>query len=205
MVDCQLATMGIVDPDVLKVFGDMPRERFVPSQKMALAYTDEDLNLGNGQFLMEPLVFARLVQAASIQANDKVLVLGDSTGYAASVVSRLAGTVVTPSNPEASSTWSDIGCGNVLQADGNAQSGCAAYAPYNVIIITGSVPAVPDALLGQLAPGGRLLTVLRKPGAPGGKAVIMMPSHASSHSSKILFDAGTPFVPELSPRAEFVF
>ncbi len=204
MIDCQLATMGIIDPDLLAVLGDMPREQFVPSDKKALAYTDEDLQLGSGQFLMEPLVFARLIQAAVIQQNDKALVLADPTGYAAAVVSRLAGTAVVPSNGNAVAVWSELGCGNIIQDDGSAARGCAGHAPYNVIIVNGSVSAAPQALLDQLAPDGRLLTVLRKPGAPVGKAVLMARAGAA-YSSKILFDAGTPFVPELAPKTEFVF
>lgn len=205
MVDCQIATMGIVDPVLLSVLNRIPRERFVPEDRQALAYTDEDLKLDRGRFLMEPLVLARLVQAAAIKPEDRVLAVGDSTGYAAAVLSCLAGAVVCPFLPAAESVWRDSGCGNIIQAGADAVKGCPDHEPYNVVFVAGSVPALPQVLLDQMRLDGRLLTVLRAPGAPVGKAVIVTKNGNAGHSSRILMDATTPFVPEFVTRSAFVF
>ncbi len=210
MIDCQVATMGVVDPLLLDVLRAVPRERFVPDGKRDLAYIDEDLPLGQGSFLMEPLTFARLVQAAAPRPADSVLIVGDSTGYPAAVLARLVNKVVVAEafhgqTADARPVWSELGDGNIFTAPGGPAQGCTEYAPYTLIFINGSVAAVPPSLLDQLAPNGRLVTVLRKSEIQDGRAVLVEKLDNGTHSSKILFDAGTPFVTDLAPKRAFVF
>src|SRR3712207_4855062 len=90
MVENQLRPSQIFDTRLLDAMGSLPRELFVPKPLRGVAYADEDIPLAGGAFLVEPLALAKLIQAADIRSEDVVLVVGDSTGYAGAVVSRLA-------------------------------------------------------------------------------------------------------------------
>jgi protein-L-isoaspartate(D-aspartate) O-methyltransferase len=209
MVDCQIATMGVVDPRVLDVMGSIPREAFVAPGMQDKAYTDDDLLLGQGAFLMEPLTFARLVQAAMPQQDDKVLIVGDKTGYAAAVLGRLARQIVVAESfpgqwQGMTELWEGLGVNNVVPAPGNAFEGCPQQAPFSIVFIYGAVAGIPDALQNQLAPDGRLVTVLRKSEQRDGRAVLVTKLHNGAPSSRILFDAATPFIEDLAPRKAFV-
>src|SRR5215207_9058587 len=93
MVENQLRPNRIDEPSLLRVMSAIPRERFVPESLRSCAYGDEDLPLGGGRFLIEPLALAKLLQTAEARPQDVVLVLGDCTGYVAAILSRLAGSV----------------------------------------------------------------------------------------------------------------
>jgi protein-L-isoaspartate(D-aspartate) O-methyltransferase len=165
MVENQLRPNRIDDPRVLRAMGEIPRELFVPKALRGCAYGDEDLDLGQGRFLIEPLALGKLLQAAEPQPNDVALVVGDATGYAAAILSRLVATVfllVPPgSAPEATEALlGGLGCDNVVQQPGEAEQGHPAQAPFDLILLVGSVPAIPPALLDQLADQGRLAAVV---------------------------------------------
>ena len=140
MIDSQIATMGVIDPVLLDVLGQVPRERFVPEDKRSLAYIDEDLALGDGGFLMEPMIFARMVQAAALKSGDSLLCVGDTSGYAAAVLSWLTARVtVRETAPgdldRARAAWASLGYRNIaIEAAGGVQS-------YDVVFINGAVPA----------------------------------------------------------------
>jgi protein-L-isoaspartate(D-aspartate) O-methyltransferase len=215
MIDSQIATMGVVNPAVLDAMGEIPRERFVPAGKEAMAYVDEDVKLGQsgergGSFLMEPLIFARLVQAAAPVATDTALIVGDMTGYAAAVMARLVGKVVVAESVPgqshaATAVWSELGFGNIIALPGNAVEGCPDGAPFSIILVNGSVAGIPAALMEQLAESGRLVTVLRKSKQQEGRAILVTKLPNGTHSSTVLFDAATPFVADLAPKKSFVF
>jgi protein-L-isoaspartate(D-aspartate) O-methyltransferase len=165
MVENQLRPNRIDDPRVLEAMGSVPRELFVPSALRGCAYGDEDLDLGQGRFLIEPLALAKLLQAAEPRPEDVALVVGDALGYAAGVVSRLTATVFQLVPPDTATApiealLGEIGCDNVVLQSGDADAGYPAQAPYDLILLAGSVPAVPQALLEQLAEGGRLAAVV---------------------------------------------
>ncbi len=210
MIDCQIATMGVIDPVLLGVLGAMPRERFVPQEKQDRAYVDADLPLGNGRFLMEPLIFARLVQSAAPQADDVVLNIADMTGYSSAVLAGMAGRVVALETQErqfdaARRVWDELNCAAISVAKGTPEFGSPEEGPFSLILINGSVPEIPLALIMQLKEGGRLLTVLRKAGQPDGKGMLVTKMHNGSHSSKVLFDAATPYAPDMTARPAFSF
>ncbi len=164
MVDSQLRPTGVNDPDVLAAFRAVPREAFVPEALRALAYVDEDLPIAPGRALVEPMVFAQLVQHAQPRAGDRALILPAASGYEAAVLARLAGQVTAlESDPalaaaarRALAAWAP----GVELVEGELAQGWPAGAPYDLVIIAGAIERLPEALAGQLAEGGRLATVL---------------------------------------------
>lgn len=165
MVENQLRPNRIEDPRVLKAMGAIPRELFVPKTLRGCAYGDEDLMLGQDRFLIEPLALAKLLQAAEPRVEDVALVVGDATGYAAAVLAQLAATVfqlVLPETPTGpiEALLGELGCDNVVLQTGEPAAGYPAQAPYDLILLAGSVPAIPPALLDQLADQGRLAAVV---------------------------------------------
>lgn len=168
MVDNQLRTTEVTSTPVLDAFLQVPREKFVPNQKSALAYIDEDLQVSAldaaPRYIMEPSPFARLVQLADIAPGDVVLDIGCATGYSSAILSQLAGSVIAVESDadlaaRASATLTDLGYDNVAVVTGPLQAGYTSEAPYDVILINGAVDFIPDSLFDQLKEGGRLVVV----------------------------------------------
>lgn len=210
MVDSQIHTAGVISEPVLEAFRTVPREVFVPEHLRGLAYVDEDLPLGDGRYLMEPSVLARLIQAADVRHDDVVLNVGDDTGYSSAILSLLAGTVITvEARPDlldvARVCWADFSCCNVAVIDGDMTEGCPEHAPYSLIFMKGAIAEIPDIFLAQLTLHGRLLAILRPAGAKIGTAVIIERVGDGKYSTRKLFDAATPYIPGFEPRTEFAF
>ena len=208
MVESQLKTNRVSDPAVLDAFLAVPRERFVPAAMTGLAYIDEDVTLGGGRFLMEPMVFARLVQLAKVGQEDNVLELGSGTGYGVAVLARLAANVGGSEGDAAlaekgAAALAALGVRNATVRHGAIERGWPDRAPYGVILFAGAVAAVPSAVLDQLAEGGRLLAVVRE-GDEVGRAVLYQRVRGIV-SHRPVFDAATPYLPGLEPQPSFVF
>lgn len=165
MVENQLRPNRIDEPRILRAMGEIPRERFVPETLRPVAYGDEDLALGDGRFLIEPLALAKLLQAAEPRPEDVALVVGDVTGYAAAVLSRLTATVYlllpedAPGAP-IEALLAELDGDNVVVRRGDTMAGLPEHAPYDLILLAGAVPELPKALLGQLGEQGRLVAVV---------------------------------------------
>ena len=165
MVETQLRPNRIDEPRLLQAMTDIPRERFVPEGLHACAYGDEDLALGDGRFLIEPLALGKLLQTADARRHDVVLLLGDTTGYVAAVLSRLAGSVFVMLPPDlppgpVQARLSGLETDNVALVTGLTSEGLPGRAPFDLILLAGSVPTIPPALLDQLGDGGRLVAVV---------------------------------------------
>ncbi len=148
MVEGQLRTNKVTDEAVLDGFLTTPRERFVPSNLRGIAYVDDDIPLGNGRFLVEPMVLARLLQLAEIGKDDKVLEIGCASGYATAILAKIAASVVAvESDPQlaaaARANLQALGIGNVQLQEAAMTAGWRAGAPYNVILINGAVGEIP--------------------------------------------------------------
>lgn len=169
MVDNQIRTTNVTDYGVLDAFLQVPREEFVPSDRKQLAYIDEDILIGTDtnatqRYLMEPSPLAKLLQLAEISPDDVVLNIGSGCGYSTAILSLLAGSVIgLEENSElvASSTakLNNLGYDNVVIVSGDLTKGYPSEAPYNVIILEGSVDFVPETITAQLRDGGRLVAV----------------------------------------------
>lgn len=208
MVDAQLRTNRVTDPELLTAFETVPRELFLPEALRGLAYIDEDIRISENRYLMEPMVLARLIQAAEPQAGDVAIDVGCGTGYATAILARLVATAIgLECRPEfarqASEILSGIDADNAVVIEGPLSDGYARQAPYNVILINGAVPDLPQALLDQLADGGRLVAVVRRERDIGRATLALRTGEVVS--SRVLFDASIPILPEFDRAPGFVF
>lgn len=209
MVEGQLRPNRVNNAQLLAAAREMPRELFLPDGVKSVAYSDEDVPLGNGRFLMEPMVLARLIQTLQPVPTDKALVVASGRGYGAALLARLVQSVVAVESDtslagSADQTIKSLGFGNVVQTIGQSEAGAAEQGPYDVILIEGAIRQIPQAILDQLAEGGRLATVLA--GAPGSMGVAqLVVKQGGVTSGRPLFDAGTPVLPGFAPPARFTF
>jgi protein-L-isoaspartate(D-aspartate) O-methyltransferase len=207
MLDGQLRPNRLTDERLQRAILEVPRERFVPAPLRAVAYVDEDLPIGFGRHLMEPRVFARLLQAAEFGAQDVALDVGCATGYSTAVEARVVATVVAlECEPEfvraATENLAALGADNVAVVAGDLPPGYPEQAPYDVIVLNGSVERVPEALLGQLAEGGRLVGV--ETGGGAGRGVLYL-KRGGLVGRRVLFDAAVPPLPGFQQPRGFVF
>ena len=162
MVEHQLARRGIQDVRVLEAMRRVPRHAFVPPELEHEAYLDRPLPIDEGQTISQPYIVALTAQALRIGPDARVLEIGAGSGYAAAVLGELAREVVTverhpPLAAAAAARLASLRYGNIRVVTGDGTLGFPERAPYDAIAVTASGPHVPQTLLGQLAPGGRLV------------------------------------------------
>lgn len=210
MIDGQLRPNRVTNAQLLAAASDLPRERFLPDGLQAVAYADDDVPLGGGRYLMEPMVLARLIQALQPQPGDQALVVASGRGYGAALLSKLVTSVVAVESDAglaaaAERTAKELGITGVRQVVGPLEAGAGTTSgPFDVILIEGAVRQVPPAILGQLAPGGRLTTVVAGPEGVSGVAQLFV-KEGDVASARPLFDAGTPLLPGFAPPPRFTF
>jgi len=208
MIESQLRPNKVTDERVLRAFGRLRRELFVPEALRAVAYIDEDLPLGRDRYLMEPMVLGRLLQAAATHPNDTALVIGSGTGCESALVALLARTVVSlEEDPDlarlARAALVEHSIASVTVVEEPLSRGYRQRAPYDVILFCGSVAEVPSEIDAQLAEGGRLLAVV-KPASGIGRAALMT-RVGGVLARRLLFDAATPPLPGFAAKPAFVF
>ena len=163
MVDLQLYRRGIADERVLAAMGRVPRELFVPAEVREAAYADAALPIGDGQTISQPYMVARMSELLLAAGPlDKVLEIGTGSGYQTAVLSQLVERVFSVERikvlqDRAKERLVELNLRNVVFRWGDGWEGWPALAPYNGIIVTAVATDVPQALLDQLAPGGRLV------------------------------------------------
>lgn len=209
MVESQIRTNKVTSVPLIETFKEMPRERFAPATGQAFAYVDEDLPIGGGRFLLEPMVLARLLQAADLRATDNALEIGCATGYGAAILSRQVAAVVgidaaADLVATGNQVLADLHIDNAALITGDMEAGYPRQAPFDVILISGAVEHVPADLLAQIGPGGRLVTVVRKADQPFGVATLFERT-PNGVDQRVLFDASVPLLPGFRDGAEFVF
>lgn len=157
-----LRQKGIVNEHVLKVMGEIPREKFVPRGQTTDSYADSPLPIGCGQTISQPYMVAIMTECLELKGNEKVLEIGTGSGYQTAILAKLARKVYTIERyaelaARALNTLSELGIDNVVAVTGDGTKGLAEYAPYTGIIITAGAPDFPQPLKEQLADGGRLV------------------------------------------------
>jgi protein-L-isoaspartate(D-aspartate) O-methyltransferase len=207
MIEGQIKPNQITLPALIVALGEIPRELFVPRALQGVAYVDEDIAVAPGRYLMEPMVFARLVQALALTPADLALDVGCATGYSTAVLSRLCGAVVGLEEDEAlaekaNQLLAELQCDNASVARGALVAGCPSQGPYDAILLNGAVEYVPTALADQLKEGGRLAAVVREEGV--GKAVLYVKADGVL-GRRELFDAAVPPLPGFLAPKKFVF
>ena len=162
MVDGHIARRGVRSSRVLEAMRTVPREKFLPPDLQEFAYEDAPLPIAEGQTISQPYIVALMVEALALEGGEKVLEIGTGSGYAAAILSRIAGSVYTVERigqlaEKAAAVLADLGYGNVhvLHADGTR--GWADHAPYDAIVVAAGGPEVPESLKTQLRIGGRLV------------------------------------------------
>jgi protein-L-isoaspartate(D-aspartate) O-methyltransferase len=208
MLESQLRPNKVTDARVLNAFATIRRELFVPEHLRPVAYIDEDLPLGGGRYLMEPMVAARLLQEASIARTDAALIVGAGTGYEAALTAMLARNVLAlEEDPElarrARAALVEHAIASVSVVEGPLHEGCRPRAPYDVILVGGGVFEIPPEIATQLADGGRLLAVV-KPANAMGRATLITRT-GGVFARRVIFDAATPALRGFAPKPGFEF
>jgi protein-L-isoaspartate(D-aspartate) O-methyltransferase len=208
MVDSQIRPNRVADPRILAAMRRLPRERFLPANVQSLAYADEDVPLGNGRYMMEPMVLARLLQAAAPSGAERVLVVAAGTGYGAAVLAacgcRVTALEEDPALLSIATAVLAVEAPGVSIVSGPLASGWPSQAPYDLILIEGAVAAIPPALAAQLhRETGRLLTAIRRDG--GITQAVQAEATGSGVGLCALFDCGTPEIPSLKKAPSFAF
>ena len=165
MVEQQIRPWEVLDQSVLDLLFTVKREEFVPTAYKAMAFADLELPLGQGQVMLSPKMEARQLQEIGVRPSDKVLEIGTGSGYMAALLAAKAEHVVSLEN---NAELADVARGNLTRAGitnvtvetADGSGGFPARGPYDVIVISGGIPAVPDTILKQLRQGGRLIAIV---------------------------------------------
>ncbi len=204
MVERQIKRRGIGDPAILDAFASVPRERFVPESMAEFAYRDGPLSIGEGQTISQPYIVAAMIEAAEVEAGDRVLEVGAGSGYAAAVISRIADEVFAIERLEslaraAGERVAALGYDNCTIIAGDGLGGLPDQAPFDAILVSARGDTVPQALREQLAIGGKLIMPV------GGEDVQQLrcitragPDHWDSHDiAPVRF---VPLIPGVAPE-----
>lgn len=200
MVESQLRPQGVTDPAVVAAMRRVPRERFLPSHTRSLAYVDRAVSMGHGRFLPAPAVLGQLLTQMKAEPGQRALVVGAGTGYSAEVL-RAMGLEVTAleSSPELAAAARDL---KVRVTEGALEDGFDKDAPFDQILIDGAVEYIPDAIIDQLAEGGRLGTALDDRGIT---RLVVGRKAGGAFGTLSIGDAGVPALPGFSRPKAFTF
>jgi len=168
MVEQQIRTWEVLDQRVLDLLFRVRREDYVPLQYRALAFADMEIPIGHGETMLTPKLEARMLQELALRHGDRILEVGTGGGYMTALLASLGGHVVSvdivPEFTRAAGTrLAAHGIANVTLETGDAARGWDRHAPYDAIVLTGSVPVLPSGFVKYLPPGGRLLAVVGEP------------------------------------------
>jgi protein-L-isoaspartate(D-aspartate) O-methyltransferase len=207
MINQQLRPAGVLSADVLDMLGKVQREKFVPDACRHLAFAEISIPLGHGAQMFPPELEALALQALAVQANETVLEIGTGSGYMAALLAQRARHVHTyeiePSLAAGARAALDhAGIRNVQVMTGDGLAARAPQAPFDVIMVSGAVTAVPKMLLDQLKPGGRLFAVT---GTRPAMHATLIERVGDDFHPKALFETDVPYLQGAAPAAQFSF
>ncbi len=208
MVEQQIRTWEVLDQEVLDLLLTVKREDFVPPACVKLAYAETAIPLGHGAAMLSPALEAKMLQALQLRKSDKVLEIGTGSGYMAALLGARSDHVYTVEiEPELAATARaslERHCAdNVTVIEGDGAQGWPSLAPYDAILLSGSVAEISDALLAQLKVGGRLLAVVGE--APLMQARLVTCVAEGRYQSVNLFETSIPRLRNVPERGKFAF
>jgi protein-L-isoaspartate(D-aspartate) O-methyltransferase len=208
MVEQQIRPWDVLDQQVLDLLFTLRREDFVPAQYRSLAFVDMEIPLGHGEKMLAPRVEARMLQELTVKPGDRILEVGTGSGYMTALLAKRGAHVtsveiVPEFSAAAAAKLASHGITNVTLEVGDAAHGWNKGAPYDVIVLTGSVPVLADDFQRSLKPGGRLLAVVGE--APAMEARLMTCAGGGAYDTVVLFETCIPTLRNAPQPERFVF
>jgi protein-L-isoaspartate(D-aspartate) O-methyltransferase len=212
MIQRQIRPWEVLDPDVLELLNGVKREDFVPAEYQELAFADVEIPLRRGanpgQTLLAPRIEARILQELAVKNTDKVLEIGTGSGYMAALLAAKAEFVYSVEIDaerveQARRNLQKAAVANVSVDLGDAAQGWGLYAPYDAIVVSGSMPVLPETLLHQLKIGGRLIAAVGE--APSMELQRVRRTGEDAFSHENLFETVLAALVNAAPRKKFVF
>jgi len=208
MVEQQIRPWDVFDPRVLELIARAPREDYVPAQYRNIAFADLNIPLGHGEVMMSPKLEARLLQELEIAPTDKILEIGTGSGYLTALLASLGRHVVSIDcqaefTMMAATKLGRHGIRNITLETGDAARGWDRQQPYDAIVITGSLPILPEAFRQSLASGGRLIAIVGQ--SPAMEVIRLRRVDAAAFREDSLFETDLPPLRNAIEPAKFVF
>lgn len=208
MVEQQIRPWEVLDQRVLSLIDRSPREDYVPERFRSLAYVDMSIPIGHGQVMMAPRLEARLLQELTIRATDNILEIGTGSGYMSSLLAALGGHVysveiIADLEITARRKLAAHEVDNVTIEGGDGARGWERHAPYDVILITGSLPLLPDSFKRSLAAGGRMIAIVGR--SPVMEVKLIQRLDDDSWTETSLFETDLPPLINAAQPDRFVF
>jgi protein-L-isoaspartate(D-aspartate) O-methyltransferase len=208
MIEQQIRPWEVLDQGVLSLLAVVKREDFLPAAHRALAFVDTEVPLPDGQSMLAPKVEARLLQGAGVSRHERVLEVGAGSGFMAALLSHRAQQVITLEiRPAlvalAAANLRRAGISNAQVREGDGAKGLPAEAPFDVIVLSGSVASLPQSLLDQLKIGGRLIGIVGE--QPVMRATLVTRIAAAQFKREELFDTVAPRLQGFAETPPFRF
>ncbi|HEY0634031.1 MAG TPA: protein-L-isoaspartate O-methyltransferase [Gammaproteobacteria bacterium] len=207
MIEQQIRPWEVLDQRLLDLLARVPREEFVPERYRKLAFADIEIPLGQGEVMMQPRLEARLLQALNVHPDDRVLEVGTGSGYVTALLAHMGRQIFSVElHPallaQAQQRLTRHGISNVTLLQGDGASGWSEGAPFDAILLTGSVPELPEAFLKTLTLGGRLVAVVGS--APIMEAILITRLGEHEWSEETLFETVTPPLHNVTVHRKFI-
>ena len=207
MIEQQIRTWEVLDPKVLDLLNEIPRENFVPDAYKGLAFADLEIPLGNNQLMLSPKVEGRILQALEIKPHETVLEIGTGSGYLTALMAAFANSVTTVEidlaiAARANVIFNDLKFNNIDCVSGNGANGWGTD-QYDVIVFTGGLEVEPDTAKKQLNIGGRLFAVVGE--APAMQAKLIRRISETGFKTDVIFETSLPYLALCTPAEKFEF